>query len=240
MKRLEEGWFRFGDISSESMGLRLLEMPKRRKAKKRGDYQIASGRDGDLWDSDGAYEAYDITIKCESCDGYDENSVRAWLDGENDLIFSDEPNLVYFALIREYVDFASKYQLFDTKLVTISVHVQPFRRMDPPAVLDAITFPSTIINPSTAPSLPKITVVCSGDLDLYINNQKMSLIGVANGIILDCKLQDAFTLDGALLSNDNVSGKFFVLEPGANMITWVLEDGASVESITIEPRWRCF
>lgn len=239
MKRLEEGWFSFDGISSENMGLRLLEMPKRRKAKKRGNYQTASGRDGDMWDSDDAYEAYDITIKCESGDGYDESKVRAWLDGENDLIFSDEPNLAYYALIREYVDFASKYQLFDTKLVTISVHVQPFRRMIPPASLKPITAPTTLINPGTVYSLPKITIRGSGDFSLSINTQTMFFTDISGGVVLDCELQDAFVLDESVLYNDNVSGAFFRLQPGANMVGWVLEDGADIESVTIEPRWRC-
>ena len=239
MKRLEEGWFSFGGISSESMGLRLLEMPKRRKAKKRGNYQTASGRDGDMWDSDGAYEAYDITIKCESGDGYDENNVRAWLNGEHDLIFSDEPNLVYYALIREFVDFASKYQLFDTKLVTISVHVQPFRRMEPPATLEPISEPATITNPGTVYSLPKITIVGNGDFSLSINTQTMFFSDISGGVVLDSELQDAFVLDESVLCNDNVSGAFFRLEPGANMIGWTVDDGANIESVTIEPRWRC-
>ena len=239
MKRIEDGWFSLDGIKCDDVGLRLLEMPKRRKAKMRGDFLTASGRDGDVWKSDDAYEAYDISIKCESADNYDENNVRAWLDGKRELVFSDEPGLVYDTTIREYVDFASKYQRFDTKLVTFVAHVQPFRRILPAADPITLTASGFINNPGTAYSLPKITVRGNGDFSLTINTQTMFFNDVDDGIVLDSELVDAFNLEESLLCNSNVSGEFFRLQPGMNLISWVPEDGSNVESVTIEPRWRC-
>jgi phage-related protein len=61
---------------------------------------------------------------------------------------------------------------------------------------------------------------------------------VDGGIIVDTELMDAFTEDGAALANDHVSGQFFRIAPGRNVVSWQAEDGSSVSSVSILPRWR--
>jgi phage-related protein len=102
-----------------------------------------------------------------------------------------------------------------------------------------LTAAGTIMNAGTVYSQPRITIDADGDFSLTINAQTMFFSGVDDGIILDCALMDAFTADGALLANDQVAGEFFHLDEGANIITWLVESGSEVRSITIEPRWRC-
>ena len=238
MNRLTEGWFSFGGIRCDDMHLCLMEMPKRRRAKRRGEYQHASGTDGDTWKSDGTYEAYDIPLRCETTDGYDETAIRAWLDGSGELIFSDERGLAYDAEIHESVDFISKYLSFDKKTVTLIAHVQPFKRMIPAVTPIVLTSGRTITNPGTIYSLPKITVQGSGDFSLTVGGQVMYMTGISGGVVLDSQLMDAFDFDGNMV-NDYVSGKFFRIQPGENNISWQLESGAKVSSVTIEPRWRC-
>lgn len=238
MKRLTECWFSFNGVRCDAMGLRLMEMPKRKKAQATGQRLTAAGRDGDLWDGENAWKAYDITVKCETDDTCDESAVRGWLDGAGDLIFSDAQGLAYEAMVTDVVDFAPKNALFDTQNVTIPFHVQPLRHAVPEADALSVANGEIITNPGTAPALPRLTVTGSGDFSITIGLQTLFFQGVTDGVIVDSDLGDALTLDGALLANDKISGELFRLQPGENIVSWLVEDGGSVTGVTIEPRWR--
>ena len=239
MRRLTEGWFSFGGIRCDSMGLKLLEMPERKKAQANGNNLIAAGRDGDLWDPDGSYSAWDMIVKCETTDDYDDIAARAWLNGPGELIFSDSQHLAYDAHVIDTVDFAPKTTLFDTQMVTLPFHVQPLRRMIPEALPFAVSDGDLITNPGTAYSLPRITIAGSGDFSLTIGQQTMFFQNVEDGVIIDSELGDALTLDAALPANDKVAGALFRIQPGANIVSWLPGEGGSVAGVTIEPRWRC-
>ena len=125
---------------------------------------------------------------------------------------------------------------------------QPFARLWPEAEPIEITSSGTPLrNPGTAPSLPRIEIIGSGDFSLTIGMQTMFFIGVESGIIVDSELLDALTLDGSLLANGKIDGDFFEIPPGESVVQW-LEGGideedestpGSIEKVTITPRWRC-
>lgn len=239
MRRLTEGWFSFAGIRCDSMGLRLLEMPERKKAQAAGSHLTAAGRDGDVWDGDDAYDAWNMIVRCETTDDYDDIAARAWLDGPGELVFSDAPGLAYDAAVVDTVDFVPKTTLFDTQTVTLPFHVQPLRRMIPEALPFTVTNGQMFTNPGSARSLPRITIVGSGEFSVTIGQQTMFFHDVEDGVIIDSKLGDALTLDSALLANDNVSGALFKIQPGTNIVSWLPGLSGSVSSVTIEPRWRC-
>lgn len=239
MRRLTEGWFSFGGVKCDDMGIKLLEMPKRRKAKANGALLTAAGRDGDLWDGENSYKAWDMTVKCETTDECSETAVRGWLDGAHELIFSDSQNLAYDAQVIDTVDFTPKNILFDTQLVTIPFHVQPLRRLIPEVPAFSVYNGQIVNNPGTAPSLPRITIAGNGDFSLTIGLQTIFFQDVTGGIIIDSELGDALTYDGALPANDKISGPLYRMRPGANIVSWLIDTGGSISSVTIEPRWRC-
>lgn len=239
MRRLTEGWFSFRGIRCDDMGLRLLEMPKRRKAKAAGAHQVVAGRDGDLWDPDESRDAWNLIVKCETTDDYDDIAARAWLDGAGELVFSDSQGLAYDAHVIDTVDYVPKTTLFDTQTVTLPFHVQPLRRMIPEAQPFAVKNGDMVTNPGTAESLPRITIVGSGEFSLTIGMQTMFFQDVDGGIIVDTELGDALTLDAALLANDKIAGELFKIQPGDNIVSWLPGPSGSVSSVTIEPRWRC-
>lgn len=240
MKRLTEAWFSFKGIDSRDMGIFLKSMPVRYIPGRNITRKHASGVDGTYAYGDASYNDARVQLECDLRNENKLTDVLAWLTGDGPLIFSDEPVLAYDASIEKEYSRASIAARLTGQRFTVTWTCKPFRKIFPAADPFTLTFPTTFINPGTAYSLPKITIVGNGDFSLSINTQMMDFIGISGGVVLDSELKDAFVLDESVLCNDNVSGAYFKLEPGANMISWVLEAGANIESVTIEPRWRCF
>lgn len=239
MKRLTEAWFRFKGIDSRDMGVMLKQMPIRYVPKRNVTREKAAGADGSYALGDGRYGDARVQLECDFRDDSKLVEALAWLTGEGELIFSDEPNLVYDASIEKEYSRGSISPRMSGQRMTITWTCKPFRRMIPEAKPIRLTAAGTIKNAGTVYSQPRITIDGDGDFSLSINTQTMFFSDVDDGIILDCELMDAFTADGALLANDHVAGEFFHMDPGANLITWLTEAGSEVRSITIEPRWRC-
>lgn len=240
MKRLTEAWFSFKGIDSRDMGIFLKAMPVRYIPGRNITRKHASGVDGSYAYGDGSYNDARVQLECDLRDESKLADVLAWLTGDGPLIFSDEPDLAYDASIEKEYSRASITARLTGQRFTVTWTCKPFRRMLPASKPLPFTAAGTFINPGTAYALPKITIRGNGDFSLSINTQTMFFTNISGGVVLDCELQDAFVLDESTLCNDNVSGAFFRLQSGANMIGWMLEDGANIESVTIEPRWRCF
>lgn len=104
-----------------------------------------------------------------------------------------------------------------------------------------LTSAGILNNPGTAASEPKITIAAAGDIDLMIGAQTVLLTDLAGQIVLDSRIQEAYTVDnGGTLINANryMSGDFPILEPGANAVSWSLGEGATLVGVTIQPNWR--
>lgn len=66
MARLNNYWFEFAGVSSVTNGLKLLELPKRpRPALRVSDDNPILGRDGAFWQSEDAYEDFELTLRGE-------------------------------------------------------------------------------------------------------------------------------------------------------------------------------
>lgn len=239
MKRLTEAWFRFKGIDSRDMGIWLKQMPLRYMPGRNVTRKHVGGMDGSYAYGDGTYNDVKVQLECDLRDEAKMTAVAAWLTGSGELVFSDEPNLAYDASIEKEYSRASISARMTGQRFTVTWVCHPFRRILSEAAPIVLTAADTINNPGTVYSLPKITVVGSGDFSLSINLQTMYMTGVSGGLVLDSELVDALDLDESITVNDNVYGEFFRMQPGPNLVSWILEDGASVESVTIEPRWRC-
>ena len=239
MKRLTEAWFRFKGIDSRDMGIVFKQMPVRYLPGRNLTRKHVSGADGNLAYGDGTFGDAKVQMELDLRDESKMTAVAAWLTGSGELVFSDEPDLAYEASIEREYSRASIAARMSGQRFTVMWTCKPFRRMLPAADPITLTASGFINNPGTAYSLPKITVRGNGDFSLTINTQTMFFNDVDDGIVLDSELVDAFNLEESLLCNSNVSGEFFRLQPGMNLISWVPEDGSNVESVTIEPRWRC-
>lgn len=253
MNRLTEAWFEWKGVDSRDMGILLPTMPQRGIPVQTVKRVKVAGRSGRVRIGDGSYD--DITVKVE-VHARDESKLRAihaWLTGEGALRFSDEPDLMYDAVIEKEITRQSILRRFGGQRFTVQFTCHPFRYHYPAAADIVLTASGgTITNPGTAFSEPRVAIAGSGSFNVTIGTgssaRTMFFTGVTDGgIIVDTQLGDALSWDGTELANDKIgSSELFVIRPGQQAVTWQAggdaEDGTeltgSVDSVTITPRWR--
>ena len=239
-KRLTEGWFEFNGIDSREFGILLRQMPTRSLPGRNYTRKKVSGRNGTVLTGDGAYTDVTVKLEFDAPDPTMISAIGAWLTGSGLLRFSDEPDLAYEASIDKEFNRSSPIPRIATQRYAVTFVCNPMR-LHWPVSDTAITLSVadiTLKNPGTAYSAPRVSIVGSGDFAITIGMDTMFFNDIDGGIIVDTELMDAFTADGAALANDHVSGQFFRMHPGNNLITWQAEEGSSVFSVSIIPRWR--
>ena len=240
MARVIKGWLEFGGVKSTEFGARLTDFISITRPELRGTSHEVAGRSGDLWTTYGDYKPFDMKRKIRfRLSKLDE--VSAWLTGSGMLRFSWAENRAYEARAAKAANI-DQISVDEDPLVDLQVTFtcQPFRLLYPEAEAFTITASGEIVtNPGTAPALPRVKIAGSGDFSVSINTETLFFSDVSDGgIIVDSVLMDALTYDGALLANDHISGMPWTMQPGANIISWLVEDGSSVDSIEILSRWR--
>lgn len=225
----------YNGVSSDSVGVRLLSMPVRYAPSRYGESIQPSGRDGDIFYGTGARGTYPMKVECSARHSR-LSEISAWLVASGRLVFSDEPTAAIDARIQDEVEFRRVSNDSDPLYrFTISFVCQPFFTVLPEAADITVTQSDTLItNPYNAYSKPMITVRGSGDVTLNIGSYTCYLNELTDGMVIDSELLDAFTLDKALLANNQFDGEFPLLRPGNQFISW----NGMVTSIVIKPRWR--
>lgn len=231
-------YFLFKGISCKDYGIKMLSFPSRTSPAVFGTSTDVSGRDGDLWTSDNTRKTYELSVRCSVRQSKLAAAIN-WLQGSGEFVFSSALTEAIRCRISDTTGFQRVTNDRDP-LYTFEVKFtcQPFVYIRPAADDIVITASNTaVINPYTAASAPVIKIAGSGDFDVMIGQQIVSLTGVTGGgIILNTELLDAFTYDGAELANEHMTGDFFVLYPGTQYVAW--SPAANVSSITITPNWR--
>ena len=238
--RLTEAWFEFNGINSRDMGVQLRLMPTRSLPGRNYTRKKVAGRNGTVKTGDGGYTDVTVRLELDVPDPADVAAVCAWLTGDGVLRFSDEPDFAYEASIDKEFNRAPVVPRFATQRFSVTFVCAPFRLHWPISDTPIVVTQSgtALTNPGTAPSAPRVSIAGSGDFALTIGMQTMFFNDVDGGIIVDTELMDAFTADGVVLANNHVSGDFFWMRPGMNVVSWQAEDGSSVSAVSIIPRWR--
>lgn len=244
MSRVIKGWLDFNGRRSTEFGVRLMEGVVYSRPAWRGKSQSVTGRSGDLWRTESntrlIYDTVEIKRKLR-CSLSRLDEVAAWLTGSGMLIFSWAPDRAYQARAAKVANF-DQVSVENDPLIefTIAFECQPLRFMLPEAKPIVITESgTTILNPGTAPSDPIVKITGSGEFTVTIGMETLFFTDVSGGIIVDSDKMDAFTIDGTLLANGCMSGTPWQIMPGDNVVSWQVEDGSSIESVEITPRWRC-
>ena len=241
MKRLTEAWFEYNGVRSTDFDILIPELATRQQPGHRGKSKTVSGLSGSVFITDGAYD--DVTLKqgFDVQDPAQVDAVNAWLTGYGKLRFSDEPHLMLDVRIdKPYGRSSIIAKLDGQRYPAVRFTAQPFKALYPAASAKTITASgTTILNPGTAPSLPRVKIAGSGNFSVTIGMETLWFLNVdGGGIIVDSEKMDAFTYDGALLANDKFEGEPFMIQPGNNLVSWTVESGSRVDSIEILPRWR--
>lgn len=244
MARVITGWFEFNGRRSTEFGVRLLDALSYVRPEWRGTSKTVSGRSGGIWlteDPDTVvHNVVQIKRTCR-CPLSRMEEVAVWLTGSGLLRFSWAENRAYEARAQKEASF-SQVSIGADPLVefNITFECQPYRLLYPAASAKTITASgTTITNPGTAPSLPRVKIAGSGNFSVTIGMETLWFLNVdGGGIIVDSEKVDAFTYDGTLLANDKFEGEPFMIQPGNNVVSWTVESGSRVDSVEILPRWR--
>lgn len=227
-----DAWFRFNDIDSRQMGVRVTKMPETVRAERRVERVEIAGRNGLLHVDEGTYSSYDRTMECALINRRRLDEVAAWLVGSGKMIFSTEPDKVYDVVISNKVSIAQMMRVFQKFQVTMDT--QPFKySVNPFGDTLELLKPQTVYNKGTVYAQPKITVYGSGSITLDINGTAFPLSGVDGHITIDSESMEVYR--GSESQNSRFGGAEFPrLEAGGNAVSWT----GNVEKLVIEPEWR--
>lgn len=228
-------YFIFKNIDSRAVkGLIVSELPPITKPKMRVRIDTIDGKDGSETVNLG-FEAYTKTVKIGLTRGYDIDNIIAWLHGDGEIQFSNEPDRVYRVKVHDAIDFE---RLLRFRTADVKFYTQPFKysATERTKTLN-VSGQSTaeIRNAGNYFSKPIITLTGTGTINISVNGvQKCVLtLGTSESITLDADKQEAY-FDG-VLKNRKMDGEFVTLEVGKNTITWT-GDLSKIE-ITHYSRW---
>lgn len=237
MSRLTEMWFSFKGVPCEEMGVRLAHAPTREIPVLRGRKETILGKSGSTWISEGdqVYEEVGVVAECYTLDGASIDRISAWLTGEGELIFSDEPDRAYHARIEDQINRSSLMTMFSLQRFPLTFTCEPFRYLFPETIDVIDENGGTIENPGTADSLPRITIAGEGDMSVTIAGQRIDVL--AGSVIIDSELMICYESDGTYVNPVDyrvIMDDFPRIPPGISTVTWT----GNVSSVTVEGRWR--
>lgn len=227
---IHKSWFIWKDINSLDLGIIINKLPSIIKAEKNISKIDVIGRNGFLTQDYNTYKPCVKSVECTIKNLENIDAICTWLDGNDNVIFSNEENRIYKATIINQIPIdkiARTYHRF-----IIQFECQPFKysRNDNPII--KITETKEITNPGTVESTPVITIYGYGSIDLNINDNIINLTNVADHIIIDSEIMDCYR-DGQLMNN-YMKGNFPMFKVGTNKISWM----GNVQRIEIKPNWR--
>jgi phage-related protein len=213
----------FKGISSSTFpNIIIQELPPIIKPRQRTEQYYIDGRSG-VKTIDLGYESYPKPAKIGLKNLNNIDAILNWLDGEGDVIFSNEPDKVYEGRIIEQIDISRIGKLFhQSEAVTWLVY--PYKYLlNEPAIALANGVNATIINQGFIESLPLIELEATSETSITINN------------ILTCVVNTNYTYYDVSVDSEEeglvyktsddrqkypgiLTGEFPVLIPGNNTI----------------------
>lgn len=202
----------------KELGIIVEKTPEVSKANKRINIYEINGRNGFLSEDTGTYEAFSLSVECHVKDTANFDDICEYLDGYGTL--SLDGNRQYTAVINNAIPF-EKVLMF--KKFIIQFLVNPICEDIESATYNVTESPSVLaINNTYYDIEPMITLTCSGDVSITINNSKDNKTFYLNdtdgAYILDCK-NKVITKAGVNSSNI-MRGDFPKLVKGNNSISY--------------------
>lgn len=206
------------------LGIIVESIPKISKAKKRIETIEVPGRNGFISIDEGTYEPFSVSVECHAKEDANFDEISLFLDGYGSLSFDNKR--VYTAIINNAIPF-EKVLMF--KKFIVQFLVNPICEDITATIYNVSSNNSALeINDTCYDIEPKLTINCSGDLSITINNKTFYLDGTNGTYILDCK-NKLITKDDLNVSNIMI-GDFPKLQKGINQISYL----GSIESFLIE------
>ena len=219
--------------NTKSLGFALKGRPNIPSAEKKYESTEVEGRDGSLMRFLG-YDDLKFTLTFNILFQIDIKQKLREIKGvvaqAGTLSFDDSPNFYY--KIKQSQISETESVIKASGIFSVDFVAEPFE-YEVTSSTSYTTKPVTLINKTTAESLPLIKITGTGTVVLTINGVGITLTGLTSNITLDSELQEAYT--GLTTNmNSNMNGNFPVFKIGSNTITW----SGSVTKVEIDPRWR--
>lgn len=236
----KRGQFKINGIDSEETNSYIRERPKRIAAERVIDLRERPGNDSIVIDHN-YYRNSEMSLSCYAkAPSFEEipfleQQIGFWLDmGQySDFIVYFDPHYIYQAIVTsppEYTGTRKNGLLIPYKF---SISLRPFKM----ARLGLQWQDKKIyINPERYPSKPKISLSGSGDIVLWINEQKYEISNLDGELIIDSMLEESYRETGSgivTLDNKTKFKDFPVLPIGEVSIK--LEGNAT--NFKMQPRW---
>jgi len=198
----------------DELGIIVEKTPKLSKPKKRISQFTVDGRNGFLSVDEGTYEAFSLSVECHVKEDSNFDDICEFLDGYGQLSLDGKRQ--YSAIINNAISF-DKVLMFKKFIVQFLVN---------PICEDIISTEYEvnsnnailIINNTYYEIEPTITLTCSGNISITINNETFYLNSCEGTYILDSK-NKLITKNGINSSNIMI-GSFPKLKKGNNNISY--------------------
>lgn len=218
-------YFIYKNLDSRNIkGLVVREIPPITKPRMRVRVDTIDGKDGNQITELG-YEAYEKEVKIGLTRDYTIDNIIDWLNGEGQIIFSNEPDKYYRVKVIEQVDYE---KLLRFKTATIKFNTQPFKYSATERLRTFNTsgiYELEIRNAGNYFAKPIITIYGKGTINLSVNGLQVCVLNLdpatEEAITLDTDKQEAYS--GNALKNRQMDGQFPKLAVGKNVITWTGE-----------------
>lgn len=258
---MPERSFDWNGVNSAQHGIVVLAMPPIVTPQPRQSAYVVPARSGTVYIPDSSYEEMLFSVRCYLPYGQGATvssleTVRQWLRGSHWLRLSNLPEYMFRAQVIDQIAFTPWVEGFDDIVFTVVFRAEPFRYIpggeDAEVVITGVEQPTedggeptysigtmpALVSPAHCnyDGVPRITLLCSGDVAVTINETRVELTGVdkeLGAVVLDSYTQEAWQGDTTLISGQ-ITGAFPMLRPGTN----TMQVEGNVQSFSITPNWR--
>ena len=206
---------KWNNIDFKDKGIIVEKTPTISKGQKRIDTYTIDGRNGFLSIDRGTYEPFSLQVECHAKETANFDEIKAFLDGYG--VISLDGEREYTAIVNNAIPF-EKVQMF--KSFVVQFMVNPIAH-DITAttinLLTGLTDGKFTITGTYTDIEPTITITCSGDVSITINNKTFTLDDASGEYVLDCE-NKVITKNGVNASSI-MSGDFPTFKNGENAVS---------------------
>lgn len=203
--------YKWNNITLNSKGIIVEKIPIIPRAEHSYTIYEIPGRDGDLTIDDKTYKTIPFTLECHFNNTVNINEIRAFLDGYGTLQVDNEK--VYKGRITNQIDFE---QIVKFKKFIIQFILQPIAESLTSTTITA-NQTGTFNSDTYTKAYPIITITCSGDTTITLNDKAFTIHNANGTYILDCGAE-IITKNGSNASG-SMSGMFPYIKNGTNNLT---------------------
>ncbi len=227
-------YFIWNGVDCRTYGIHVSELPPITIPAERTTQTNVPGRPGSLTTLEGrdVYDDMLLAVQCFIADPAQIPAIVAWLKGAGTVVFPNRPGGHYRARIANQIPFEKILRGNPHCSFAVNFRCFAFWYQDEVADVTVTISGTTITNPGSVYSEPVLTVTGSGDITLTVGTTIVELTGIAESIVIDCALKEAYK--GTVLMNEHMTGDFPILVPGLNAISWT----GNVTRVVVKPNWR--